>query len=363
MTSASDVAAVLGDATVRYSRVWEDADVLRAALDVRPDDDVLAICSAGDNVLALLLDGPATITAVDLNPAQTAILDLKLTALRHGTWDDLASVLGHPAGSRPAPAAYADLRARLPAPARAFWDARPHLVSGGILDCGRLDTYFTEFAAELPAAWPPGLLDRLLAAGPTEQAALFRAHALTDALRALFVRYFGRGPLAARGRDEVQFKHVPGGDLVDHWLARFTHSMTTHHLAANDHVRRFLGVASADPEAGPAYLRPSNFERLAELAPRARVHLGAIDTALDRTYSKGAFSDLFEYLSADETTALFRTLVASFRPGGRLAWWNLLVPRPTPDVEGLRALRSLAESLHARDRVFFYRAFHVAETT
>ena len=40
-----------------------------------------AIAAAGDNVLALLQDGPARIVAVDVNPAQTALLQLKMTAI------------------------------------------------------------------------------------------------------------------------------------------------------------------------------------------------------------------------------------------------------------------------------------------
>jgi len=358
----TDIAAVLADATVRYSRVWEDAAVLREALRVGPGDDVLAICSAGDNALALLLDEPDSVTAVDLNPAQTALMHLKLAAFAHGTWEDLASVLGHPAGARSAAATYADLRPHLRPDAAAFWDARHALIEGGILGCGRLDRHFAEFAAALPAAWPPGLLDRLLAADLATQSAL-APDALGPAGRALFAAFFGRGPLAARGRDEAQFKHVTEQDLVDVWMARFAGSLARHRLADNFHLRTFLGVPDPDPERGPAYLRPSNFDRLRALVPRVTVHLGGIDALLTRPgrFSKGVFSDLFEYLSEEATEALFDGFVRAFRPGSRLAWWNLLVPRGTPSIDGLRALPDLAADLHARDRVFFYGAFHVAE--
>lgn len=49
---------------IRYAQVWEDADVLLAALDVQPTDTVVSIASAGDNALALLGAGAARVVAL-----------------------------------------------------------------------------------------------------------------------------------------------------------------------------------------------------------------------------------------------------------------------------------------------------------
>ena len=56
--------------SIGYSQCWEDPATVREALRITPDDDVLAVTSGGCNVLALLLDRPHSITAVDINPAQ-----------------------------------------------------------------------------------------------------------------------------------------------------------------------------------------------------------------------------------------------------------------------------------------------------
>ena len=42
---------------IRYAQAWEDADILAAALRVKPSDTVVSIASAGDNALALLAEG------------------------------------------------------------------------------------------------------------------------------------------------------------------------------------------------------------------------------------------------------------------------------------------------------------------
>ena len=49
-----------------YAFTWEDSRVDARLLKITPDDVILAITSAGDNVLAYALEGPKRIHAVDL---------------------------------------------------------------------------------------------------------------------------------------------------------------------------------------------------------------------------------------------------------------------------------------------------------
>lgn len=49
-----------------YSFTWEDSRVDTRLLNIRPTDVVLAITSAGDNILSLALERPRCIHAVDL---------------------------------------------------------------------------------------------------------------------------------------------------------------------------------------------------------------------------------------------------------------------------------------------------------
>ncbi|KAJ8113768.1 hypothetical protein ONZ43_g5079 [Nemania bipapillata] len=63
-----------------YAFTWEDTRVDERILKLKPDDVVLAITSAGDNILSYALQGPARIHAVDLNPTQNHLLELKVAA-------------------------------------------------------------------------------------------------------------------------------------------------------------------------------------------------------------------------------------------------------------------------------------------
>jgi S-adenosylmethionine-diacylglycerol 3-amino-3-carboxypropyl transferase len=107
-----------------YNTCWEDPAVDRVALDIRHDDTMLVITSAGCNVLDYALCAPERIHAVDANPRQTALLELKLAGIRRLEFDDFFAMFGlgrHPHIEQ----VYFDaLRGDLSPFAQGFWDKR-----------------------------------------------------------------------------------------------------------------------------------------------------------------------------------------------------------------------------------------------
>ncbi|KAF2000103.1 hypothetical protein P154DRAFT_209289 [Amniculicola lignicola CBS 123094] len=77
-----------------YAFTWEDDRADARLLKVRPDDVVLAITSAGDNILAFALDSPRRIHAVDLNPSQNHLLELKVAAFTALGYSDVWKLFG-----------------------------------------------------------------------------------------------------------------------------------------------------------------------------------------------------------------------------------------------------------------------------
>jgi S-adenosylmethionine-diacylglycerol 3-amino-3-carboxypropyl transferase len=61
-----------------YNACWEDPRVDRGLFGITPASCILVITSAGCNALDYLLDDPAEIVALDINPRQNALLELKL---------------------------------------------------------------------------------------------------------------------------------------------------------------------------------------------------------------------------------------------------------------------------------------------
>ncbi len=66
-------------------------------------------------------------------------------------------------------------------------------------------------------------------------------------------------------------------------------------------------------------------------------------------------SDIFEYMSPEDSDVLFSLLSFRTFDGGRLAYWNLFTQRyPPTDNCKLKFLEHLSWQLRKLDRVFFY---------
>src|SRR5262245_63954234 len=77
-----------------YNTCWEDPRLDRQALNLGPDDVVVVITSAGCNALDYALLGPRAIHAVDLNPRQNALLELKMAGIRSLEFETFFDLFG-----------------------------------------------------------------------------------------------------------------------------------------------------------------------------------------------------------------------------------------------------------------------------
>ena len=77
-----------------YAFTWEDARVDSRLLKISSDDVILAITSAGDNILSYCLERPKRVHAVDLNPAQNHLLELKAAAFKSLDYQDVWKLFG-----------------------------------------------------------------------------------------------------------------------------------------------------------------------------------------------------------------------------------------------------------------------------
>jgi len=166
------------------------------------------------------------------------------------------------------------------------------------------------------------------------------------------------------GRDPEFFRHVEGS-VADRILARTRHALTELAPAENPYLHWILTGTHGD--ALPLALRPEHFDTIRNRLDRLEWHLEPLDTAANRlgpaSVDRFNLSDVFEYLSPTESDALFTSLATAARPGGRLAYWNMLAPRARPEslAHRLCPLASLGPELLALDKAFFYSRFLVDE--
>lgn len=105
-----------------YNTCWEDPRCDRQLLELDSQSRLVMITSAGCNALDYALDKPAEIHAVDMNPRQNALLNLKMATIQKGQHEDLYQMFGEGV-HRQIRAFYTEaLRAQLPAYAQTYWD-------------------------------------------------------------------------------------------------------------------------------------------------------------------------------------------------------------------------------------------------
>ena len=185
---------------IRYAQCWEDSRLLTASL-LPAGRHCLSIGSAGENSFALLAAGAASVTAVEMNPAQIACIELRKAANLHLDHPALLELIGSRPSDRRA-ALYQKVRSELPETVRAFWDARPEAVAGGIGSAGKFERYFATFRHRvLPLAHSRKRVLSLLE--PREPEARLRFYETVwnnRRWRWIFQIFFSRAVMGALGR-------------------------------------------------------------------------------------------------------------------------------------------------------------------
>lgn len=362
---ASEIAGHADFSEIRYAQCWEDADILLEALDIGPGHVCVSIASAGDNALAMLSRGPQRLLAIDLSPAQIACLELRVAAYRELQHHELLQLIGSRA-SRQRESLYRRCRALLSPDARRFWDAHPAAIAQGIGGAGKFERYLALFRRRLlPLIHPPGRVARLLQRRtPRQRAMFYDARWNSWRWRLLFRLFCSRLVLGHLGRDP-RFFHYVEGDVAGRIMARIRHALTVLDPCDSPYVQWIL--RGRHTTALPYALRAENFEAIRCHLDRLEWRCQSLEEFLhgadENSIDRFNLSDIFEYMSPARYEEVLRLLARVGRSGGRLAYWNMLVPRRRPPhlAHLLRPLDELSQRLHVRDQAIFYSAFVVEE--
>jgi len=374
-----------------YNTCWEDPAVDRRALDIGPEDTILAISSAGCNVLDYALCAPARVHAVDANPRQTALLELKLAGIRRLAFDDFFALFGsgrHPGFTE----LYRDaLRTELSPFAQRFWDKRCDWFSGEDVR----DTFYYHGLSGYVARGFRGYLrlrpnlrsqvERLFAAQSVdEQRELYDARIAPlmwgPAMRWTLSRQLTMSLLGVPypQREEVQRQHAGGvaGFIRDaiEYVVRHLPLWTNYFWAV---YLRGAYTRTCCPE----YLKRRNFEALkAGFADRITAHTCTVTDFLHRTEERISRFVLLDHMD----------WMASYRPEALVEEWNAILQRaaartrvifrsahanpaylahiqvrtggvPRRLAEVVRFNQSLAAALQREDRVHTYAGFHIGD--
>jgi S-adenosylmethionine-diacylglycerol 3-amino-3-carboxypropyl transferase len=370
-----------------YNTCWEDPAVDRQALQLGPDDTVMVISSAGCNALDYALDAPARIHAVDANPRQNALLELKIAAIRRLEFDDFFAIFGEGYHPRFAALYRANLRPELSDFAREWWDKHAgwftsplgsfyyHGLSGLVARGFR--AYF-----KLRPKLAGDVQDLFVAPDLTTQRQIYDARIApamwTPAMNWVLGRQITLSLLGVPHpqRRLVQAQHDDG---VAGFVREAIEYVFRQLSVADNYFWRVYVNGRYTRECCPDYLKADNFQALKKgLVDRIRLHTSTVTEFLHETkkpISRFVLLDHMDWMSSYHPAALveeWNAILGRARGGARillrsahadpdfLRWVRVGHARRRLD-DTLLIHRELAAQLQQADRVHTYAGFMVAD--
>jgi len=353
---------------ILYAQCWEDPQIDREAFKITPDDVVFSITSGGCNALAFLIDNPQKIVALDLNPQQHFLLDLKISAFKALSYDELLEFMGV-RESRDRFQLYERIRDFLSAESTRFWDGQQKKIQRGIIHCGRYEAYMRLLKRIVitPLIRRKTLMKFFETENPTERTVLFhkkwenfRWWFLTRIMlsRRLNTLFFDKAFFAFL---DVKFS------FGSHFAEKVKQAITQLPMKENNFLSYILLGKFYDENNLPQYLKRENYGIIRSRVDRIEIVTDSCENYFsslhDSSISKFNFTNIFEWMSDDAYENLLKETVRVAKDRAILTYRNLLVFREHHSTlnKNIRSLKKIAKSLHEKDLSFIYNNYVVEE--
>ena len=356
------------DDRISYSSCNESSMCEARALAAGPGKRLFCVTAGGGRVLDLLADGPDEVWAVDLNPSQNHLLELKIAGIQQLAHAEYLAFLGvRPSVDRLA--TYARLRPRLTPQAQRYFDGYPRVIEAGVIYQGQLERFLARYVARIVRVVRPFWVRSLMAATSLEKQRRLLNRPMTRLWRA-FVGTMCRRRFFEWFSGEAGFwRFVPAEIPLHTRIVACVFDYLEHHLARDNHLLTLVfNGRYSNEDALPPYLRHEPFERIRTALGRTHVRLytGTVGDVLHQApsqYFDGfALSDISSYLDDPSYHGLIEQVLRTAAKGARLCSRGILYHRELPPDFARRLCRDAdLEREFARDDAATVHAFMVGE--
>jgi S-adenosylmethionine:diacylglycerol 3-amino-3-carboxypropyl transferase len=349
---------------IYFAQVREDSRLERELVREHGLRRVVCVASGGCTALSLLAHGVERVDAVDLNPAQIALVELKRAALARLPRSEYLAFVGR-RGVSARFASYEGLRAGLGAAAQNYWNARRDVIELGINHCGVTEAFYRKVGARLTSDVVSVSQWRALieARAPGERRRLHGQLSASSAFTASLRAALSRESHLEFYPNEL-FANTNEHEFGDFFARRFADEIALRPLSNNYFLSQLLfeEYACPEPDGCPDYLAPEGYERTRHAL--GNLHLHAVDLA---AYLRGAtgtdaviLSNVFDWAVPMAREQLARAVVDS-APGALVLWRQMLAEFPLPEAfrSQLDIDQRESERLTRLDRSFLYRSITV----
>ncbi len=348
---------------IRYANCWEDAYVLLDGLTPEHGNKIISIGSAGDNSFSLLTTNPELVVAVDINPAQLFLIELKKICFQHLDYETMLQFLGF-TSSEQRLEIYFSVASFLSKDAKHYWDNHKDNIKNGIIHQGKFERYFQYFAKKvLPFIHSHKTIKELLAVKTElEQSSFYHKKWNSWRWRLFFKIFFSKYVMGKYGRNPQFLKEVQlnVGDFIFNQAKKELSSVKAHtNLILRYNLTGDFGGLL------PHYLQKDHFQTIKNNCDALQIEKAYAEEVFTKygKVDRMNLSNIFEYMDKNTFEFTGKELIKGLNENGKIVYWNLMVPRILSDVfpNELVFLDEVSNQLDEKDMGFFYRKFIVEQ--
>lgn len=360
--------------TFLYSLSWEDPREDDKFLNITKDDTVLTLTSGGCNALDLVYQGARQVVAVDINPAQSYLLELKRVAVVRLPFEDVWSMFGEGVHPKFEKLFKEELAPFLSQGASNFWTRKSRYFKNGLYYHGGMGRLIRAVRALARITRQQHWIDSLVNAPTLEmQKELWFATVGKWLLQANIVTrvsaFLVTNPVVlwfCAGVCKGQLNLIRKEDNIYNYVVRCLNSTAEYsHLRDSNYFYRCCLTGKFSRHCCPRFLEEEAFEQLkVDLASEERLLIRTtsfVEELRKRMYTKVILMDHVDWLEQGDIDTLCAALKDQVKPGGRVIWRSASrSPKYAKCIEkaGFDVIR-ITTSDKYMDRVNMYASFYV----
>ena len=348
---------------INYSACNEDTGSEIAALQPAPGKRLIGITAGGGRILDLLINKPDEIWAVDVNPCQNHLFELKVEALRALDHEDFLAFLGVRPSDGRRKTYEREIRPHLSPGAALFFDQHPRMIAKGVLFSGHLEKFFSTIAAIVHLTRPSRIIGLFGCEDLESQRRFIEREWNTRLWNLLGPNLCRRSFIHLFGDDPGFLRFLPNDLVVHRRVFDAINSYIWNNVARESHVLQlvFFGKYIYEP-AMPLYLRQSTFGQIQEALKTTRIKVATafisdvLASAPADTFDAFSLTDIASYLSEPVFHRLVANIVRTARPEARLCLRRCLLPLqlPAQDASVIQRDTALEERLKLHDHAIVH---------
>jgi S-adenosylmethionine-diacylglycerol 3-amino-3-carboxypropyl transferase len=338
---------------LNFSSSNEDGDTEIAAL--AGAKRILCLTGSGTRPLDMLLSSADEVIALDMNPMQNALLQLKVAGIKTLDHSDFLSFLGigqHKTGNT----YYGQLRVQLSPAMRNFWDKNRKLAESRIWYAGKWEKLLSWNAAVLKLFRGKAVRELMQASSIEEQASIWQQRFSDSRLKAT-IEIIGRQWVWKWVMREPAGNFLPSSSEVGKRLSTSFEQASRRYLFRTSDFATLILQGSLQAElALPVHLRRENYLLVRERLSTLRIELGGLSDLRSQAISQVdgfSLSDFGSYVGPEDYAACWRGILDVATPGAKFCERIFMNDMPIP-FASIVENRALSEILTQSDKAIIY---------